>query len=76
MQSGLEKRDLSALQRVEFARVPINARDVVAEIGKTGSGYKTYITGSDHCYSHAPIRFPKASKRMPEDTIPGDTETR
>ena len=46
-QARLVDRNLAGLKRLDLARVVIDADDVVADIGKTGAGDETDVTGTD-----------------------------
>ena len=47
LEPWLINRDLSRLQRLDFARVIVDTKDVVANISKAGAGDQPDITGTD-----------------------------
>ncbi len=47
-QAGLVDRHLAALERFDFARVVIDADDVVADFGETSAGDEADITGTNN----------------------------
>ena len=46
-EARLVDRHLARLERFDFARIVIDADDVVADVGKAGAGDETDITGTD-----------------------------
>ena len=46
-ETRLVDRHFARLQRLDFARIVIDADDVVADVGKAGAGDETDITGAD-----------------------------
>ena len=48
LETGLEDRDPAGVQRLDLARVLVDADHVMAEIGKADPGHKTDITRTDH----------------------------
>ena len=47
LEAGFVDGNLARLERLDFSRIVIDADDVVADVGKTGAGDETDITGAD-----------------------------
>ena len=52
VEAGFEDRDLAAAQRLDLARVLVDAGDHVAEIGKACAGHQPDIARPDHRNAH------------------------
>src|SRR5205085_11429954 len=48
LETGFVDRDLAGLERLHFARIVVDANDVVADIGKTSARDKANVTGTDN----------------------------
>jgi hypothetical protein len=48
LEPGLVDGDLAGLERFHFARIVIDANNVVADIGKAGARDEANITGTDN----------------------------
>ena len=47
LQAGFVNRHLARLKRFHFARVVIDADDVMPDVSKAGAGHEADITGTD-----------------------------
>ena len=51
-QSGLIDRAFATSKRFNLRSIFVDANNLMAKIGKTGSGNQTHIPSADHCYAH------------------------
>jgi hypothetical protein len=58
IQSRLENRDLPSLKHFNFARIFIDANDLMPEIRKTNARDKSDISCADHCDFHTITLIP------------------
>ena len=47
LQAGFVDRHFSGLQDVDFARIVVDAQNVVTDVGKASSGNKADVTGTN-----------------------------
>ncbi len=52
LQTRLEDRHLALFEHRDFVGVPVDADDIVAEIGKADAGDQPDVSCTDHCNSH------------------------
>ena len=52
VEPGLEDRHDAAVERLDLARVLVDADDVVSEVGEAGAGYEPDIARPDHDNTH------------------------
>jgi hypothetical protein len=51
-EAGLVYRHHPIVEPLDLVRIDVNARNVDAKFGKACPGYKSYITGANHCNMH------------------------
>ena len=65
-QPRLVNRQLAAPEPLHFARVDVDADDLVAELSETGGGYQPNVIGSDDCdVGHCAASLTRWSSRTP-----------
>jgi hypothetical protein len=53
VESGFVNRKFTPVEHIDLARINIYTGYGIAHFGKAGSGYKSYIAGTDDSYFHS-----------------------